>query len=90
MLERFDELRGEMEANRVFFEYHEPRMAPDFFPTYKKIAFRGKVRGARDGSVCLCLFLCMCVRVCCVRACSEFRVAGGHDRPRVGASRVHH
>ena len=34
-----------MDANQVFYGYHEPRMAPDFFPTYKKVAFRGKVCG---------------------------------------------
>lgn len=38
-----DELLADKESEACFYEYEEPLMGPRFFPTYKKIAGRGRV-----------------------------------------------
>ncbi len=43
LLLQHDELLIEKEAGTVFYEFEEPLMAPDFYPTYKKFPGRGVV-----------------------------------------------
>lgn len=39
-LKQYDELEEEVKAGRMFYRFCEPRMAPNFYPTYKKIETR--------------------------------------------------
>jgi hypothetical protein len=49
LLERYDELLDDKEAELSFYEFHEPRMAPSFLPSYKKHTGKGgKISFAAD------------------------------------------
>jgi hypothetical protein len=48
LLLHHDELLLEKEAGTCFCDYEEPLMAPDFFPSYKKLAHRVRVYGPLD------------------------------------------
>lgn len=41
LLERHDELLEDKELELAFYDYHEPKMAANFYPTYKKRVDRG-------------------------------------------------
>ena len=51
LFDKYDDLLITKRQCRTFFNYHEPIMAPDFNPSYKKIEGRGPLDMSKDNWV---------------------------------------